>query len=178
MLLVLGDSFAHWASHRCVLPASVVTAGRRGGRLDDEAFRQWAIGVVFRSRPERVLLIVGGNDLAGPVFNARHLHQMYEELISGVLAAGAGQVTVLPIPPRTACRPGGATVSAYRRRRRLMNLLLRRSFRRPRAASPVAFCPFTPGPGFVGRDGVHPSAEGWRELAAVILFVASAPPIA
>ncbi|KAF0298727.1 hypothetical protein FJT64_003932 [Amphibalanus amphitrite] len=109
MLLVLGDSFAHWASHRCDLPASVVTAGRRGGRLDDEAFRRWAVGVVFRSRPERVLLVVGGNDLAGPEFNARHLHHLFEELVYGVLAAGAGQVTILPIPPRTACRPGGAT---------------------------------------------------------------------
>ncbi|KAF0308924.1 hypothetical protein FJT64_019902 [Amphibalanus amphitrite] len=101
MLLVLGDSFAHWASHRCDLPASVVTAGRRGGRLDDEAFRRWAVGVVFRSRPERVLLVVGGNDLAGPEFNARHLHHLFEELVYGVLAAGAGQVTILPIPPRT-----------------------------------------------------------------------------
>ena len=110
----------------------MVSAGRRGGRLDDEAFRRWAIDMVVRSRPERVLLIVGGNDLAGPDFSAHHFRQLYEDLIYGVLAAGAGQVTVLPIPPRTACRPGGATVSAHRRRRRLMNLLLRRSFRRLR----------------------------------------------
>ena len=47
----------------------------------------WAVDMVFRFCPERELHTVRSNNLAGPDCSARHVHQLYEELIYGVLAA-------------------------------------------------------------------------------------------
>lgn len=173
MLLMLGDSFAFWAGQRCRLPPSVRTAGQRGGRLGDERFRRWAISTVMAMQPRRVLLIVGGNDIARPPFNPRLLSQLYEEIVLGILAAGADHVHVFPVPPRTSCRRGDVTVSVYRRRRRLVNLFLRRLFA-PRGAVPsTVFGAFRPEDDFLGRDGVHPSAAGWASIAEYVRALAA-----
>ena len=64
-------------------------------------------------------------------------------------------------------------MAAYRRRRRLTNMLLRRRFVRPHYDPLVViFGAFQPAAGFVGGDGVHPSPEGWRELGTWIRQVA------
>ena len=167
MLLILGDSFAHWAGARDMGPG-VVARGWRGARLADEEFRRWAINVTLQQRPRDVLLIVGGNDVACPQFSPRLLGQMFQELILGIYAAGAEYV--LNIPPRSVTRPGSASVSVYRRRRRLINLMLRRLSRRPASGNAPRFAlrEVALSPGFLGRDGVHPSPTGWRDLGRVI----------
>ena len=119
MLLILVDSFAYWAGTRDLGP-DVVARGWRGARLANEEFRRWAINVTHQERPRDVLLIVGGNDVACAHFSPRLLGKFFEELILGIYAAGAEYVHVLYIPPRSATRPGSATVSVYRRRRRLI----------------------------------------------------------
>ena len=168
MLLLVGDSFAFWAAQRCTLDASICTAGWRGGRIGDDRFRRWAIATVAHLCPGRVLLMVGGNDLAQPSYNSRQLMRQFDELVLGMLAAGAGQIDVFPVPPRTSCRHGVVTVAAYRRRRRLTNLLLRRRFARPCSDLPVTFNSFQPAEGFVGRDGVHPSPAGWQAIGECV----------
>ena len=173
MLLVLGDSFAFWAGRRCSLDASVSVAGWRGGRISDDQFRRWAVAEVARRSRPRVLLIVGGNDIDQRSFNARQLMACYGELALGLLAAGAESVHLLPVPPRSSCRLCSA--SAFRRRRRLANLLLRRRYARPDPDTPIVFTAFTPSMSFIGHDGVHPSAADWLELERHIASVAAAP---
>ena len=175
MLLVLGDSFAYWAGRRRELHEHVRTAGWRGGRIADDDFRRWAIATVQRLRPTRVLLVVGGNDVASNPFSPRVLTGLFSELALGIVAAGAAQLHVLPIPPRAVCRRGPVSVSAFRRRRRLTNLLLRRLCRTRRADFPMAFCHFQPALGFVGADGVHPSEVGWASLIHTITSLAVSP---
>ena len=147
MLLVVGDSFAFWAARQCPPDVSICTAGWRGGRIGDDRFRRWVIATVARVRPSRVLLMVGGNDLDRRAFSPRIIMELFHETVLGVLAAGASQVHVFPVPPRTRCRRGVVTVAAYRRRRRLTNMLLRRRFARPGAALPAAFGSFQPAEG-------------------------------
>ncbi|KAF0296198.1 hypothetical protein FJT64_006347 [Amphibalanus amphitrite] len=173
MLLVIGDSYAHWASSRCQLREGVQAAGRRGARIADDEFRRWAIRVAHHVRPQDALLIIGGNDMAHEHFSPRLLGQHYEELVLGLLAAGVGFVHILPIPPRSASRPGSVPAPVYRRRRRLTNQVLRRLFCRPVAAPCVAMCEFPMGDGFLGRDGVHPSEDGWRRLQTLISHIAA-----
>ena len=172
MLLVLGDSVAFWAGRRCVLGGGIRATGWRGGRIGDHRFRSWAIETALKEKPQQVLLTIGGNDLTAPVFNTRILSNWFEELTAGLLAAGAEKVWVMSIQPRTSHRPGDVAVSVFRRRRRLMNLVLRRQFSRSCASPQVVFAPFTPPDNFIGRDGVHPSAEGWQALATFILTLA------
>ena len=162
ILLLVGDSFAFWASRRCVLHESIRTAGRRGGCVRDDSFRRWAIAAVASLRPQHVVLVVGGNDLAHPQYNARIVVHQFHELVCGMLAAGAEAITLFPIPPRSASRSGAVSAAIFHRRRRLTNMLLRRRYRRPSVDLPVAFGSFVPGENFLGRDGVHPSASGWQ----------------
>ena len=177
MFLVIGDSFAYWAGRRCAFRVPAQTAGWRGGCISDDRFRRWAVATVLHLRPQRVLLIVGGNDLARVPFSPRHLLGFFRELTLGLLAAGAEEIHVFPVPPRTSTRPGAASVSAFRRRRRLVNMLLRRLFARPAVASPVAFCAFQPAESFVGADGVHPSRAGWQAITDVAEAIATSSPL-
>ena len=103
MLLLVGDSFAFWADRHCMLPTSICTAGWRGGYIRDERFRRWAIATVADARPEHALLVGGGNDIAQPSYNSRQLMQAFDELVLGMLAAGAGRITVSH--PSAHCRP-------------------------------------------------------------------------
>ena len=144
MLLVIGDSFAFWAGRRCSFEGDVRTAGWRGGRISDGEFRRWAVATVMDMRPRTVALIVGGNDTAGDTFNTRLLSSLYWELTLGFAAAVAQRTVVFPIPPRTAQRPDGASTSVYRRRRRLLNMVLRRQFSRPDACPQAGFASFCP----------------------------------
>ena len=168
MLLVLGDSFAYWAGRRCDLGETIRTAGWRGGRIGDAAFRRWAIATVHEMKPQRVVLLVGGNDLTGEGFNTRQLYSLFQELTLGIAAAGASETIVFPIPPRSSCRRGDVSVAMYCRRRRLFNKVLKKELSRPQASSQASFSNFRPGDGFLGRDGVHPSAGGWQVLAEAI----------
>ena len=95
----------------------------------------------------------------------------YEELALGLLAAGADSIHLLPVPPRR------CSASTVRRRRRLANLLLRRRYARPDPDTPIVFTTFTPSMSFIGRNGVHPSSTGWRELERHIASVAAAPAV-
>ena len=73
---------------------------------------------------------------------------------------------IFPIPPRVSCRH--VPTSVYWRRRRLLNLVLRRFFSRWNDDSRVVSSPFHAAMDFIGSDGVHPSAAGWREIARYI----------
>ena len=130
MLLVLGDS--HVPSLEAYLdPAWPVTcAGWPGARLGDERFRRWAIRTACELRPQRVLLLVGSNDLADPAFSQQRLIAAFRELSLGLLAAGADLVLVCALPPRARLRRQDVTPTCYRCRRQLANQL-RHKFRRP-----------------------------------------------
>ena len=171
MQLLLGDSFAYWAGRRCPLGEAVQTAGWRGGAIADGRLRKWAIATVVRLQPAQVLLIIGGNDLAREHFSVRILSALFEELTLGLLAAGADSIVVFPIPPRASCRHGDVVVSVYRRRRRLMNQVLRRQFSHPVTNPQVTFGQFSFNECHLGRDGVHPSAVGWQALADAVAAV-------
>lgn len=168
MQLFIGDSFAHHAAERCHLGEATRAEGWRGARLSQDSFRRWAIARVLHWRPARVVLFVGSNDLAAQQFSVRHLVGFYEELTAGMLAAGAGCVVVMPLPPRSRLRPGDVSAAVYRRRRRLVNQVLRRQFARPRANPDVSFGRFVFGDDFLGPDGIHPSAAGWRALEVAV----------
>ena len=86
-----------------------------------------------------------------------------QELVLGHLAAGATAIWILPIPPRNGLRPSDASAPQFQRRRWVANRLLRRLFRR----APVILVDYALPADFLGRDGVHPSAAGWRALDAV-----------
>ena len=164
MLLVLGDSFAARLASRCTTDDRLQAVGRGGARLGDDHFRQWVIQQAMRQQPQRVALIVGGNDVARREFRQRLFLQQMEELCTGLIAAGVPSVIVLPIMPRDSMRSTDVSRSAYRHRRRLANKIMCQKFCR----APV-FCPRLPqSVGFLGRDGVHPSESGWRELVATL----------
>ena len=165
MLLVVGASFVRRLANRYAGDAGQVAfRGRPGARIQDDGFRQWAIQAVAQLRPAAVLLCIGGNDTAMSRFRVRQLIAAFDELVAGILAGGAAVVFLLPIPPRTTCRPQDATVGQYRARRKLANMALRRRFRAPEARCvPVGYPT-----GFLGSDGVHPSESGQRWLLDVI----------
>ena len=169
MLLVIGDSFAfHLPTH--LEPTWRVTcAGWRGARLADESFRTRAIRSAAMSGCRQVLVIIGGNDLARPDFSSTHFMTQFRELELGLLAAGVVHVAILAIPPRVGRRKTDVSCVHYRRRRRSLNLRLRLRYRRP----PVQFVPCPAVSEFLGRDGVHPSREGWRAIRLVVYALLS-----
>lgn len=159
-MLVIGDSFACHLRRMRPSPPDVLYAGRSGARLGEEDFRRFAIQHVISERARSVLLLVGGNDLAQPGYTLRSFVRDAEELCAGLLAAGAEHVVFMPIPPRTSSRAQDVPAPCHRRRRKLANLALRRKY----SSQPV-LCPDVRYPGmFLGSDGVHPSAAGWRWL--------------
>ncbi|KAF0288869.1 hypothetical protein FJT64_012762 [Amphibalanus amphitrite] len=172
MQLIIGDSFAFWAARRCTLGEAVRAEGWRGACISSDGFRRWAVATVRRLEPAQVVLLVGSNDLAAPQLSIRLLVGYYEELTMGMLAAGAGRVIVMPLPPRTRLRARDVSVAVYRRRRRLANQVLRRQFSRTSANPEVTFGPFVFSVDFLGPDGVHPSAAGWQALAEALTSMA------
>ena len=151
-MLVIGDSYAVHLPGRCSHRLAVAAAGVRGGRVDNDGFRRWAIRAAARIRPRVVTLVVGGNDLASRDCRVQRWLANLQELTLGLLAAGVVRIYVLPIPPRTSFRADGVSVRIFRRRRWVANRLLRRLFRRP----PVLLLKFVPPPDFLAADGVHP----------------------
>ena len=158
MLLVLGDSYAARFRSRYGGDGRIDAAGRSGARVGDDDFRCWAIRRAALLRPRCVVILAGGNDLARPKFRIRLFFCDIRELALGLLAAGVELVLFLPIPPRLGGR--GVSPSRFQRRRWVVNRLLQRKFRLP----PVACLDFVPPVGFLGDDGVHPSAVGWQAL--------------
>ena len=57
--------------------------------------------------------MVGGNDLARGPFSPRQISHLFEELVLGLIAAGAGEVHIFPVPhvQRAVCRHGEVSVS-------------------------------------------------------------------
>ena len=164
MLLVLGDSFASHLRTRHPPDGIVRAVGRRSACLHDDVFRRWAVSVAADLRPQGLLLIVGGNDLACPAFEQRRLLRNFEGLTLGLLAAGVERVYVLLIPPRSGVRPGDVSAARFRRRRKFANIVLKHKFRRLPVVCPrVSF-----GAAFLGRDCVPPSASGWRDLDRIV----------
>ena len=157
-----GDSYAVRFRARYGGDGHIDAAGRSGACVVDDEFRCWAIRRAALLRPRCVVILAGGNDLARPTFRLRQFFCNLRELSLGLLAAGAELVLFLPIPPRLGGR--GVSPSRFQRRRWLANRLLQRKFRRP----PVACLEFVPPVGFLGDDGVHPSALGWRALKVCI----------
>ena len=167
MLLVIGDGFVfHMAAH-LDRRWRVSCACRLGARLAGESFRDWAIRTAREHRCGRVLLIIGGNDLARPDFRLRQFMEQLRELELGLLAAGATAISIMAIPPRVGRRAGDAASAVYRQRRKLTNLTMRLRYQRP----PAQFVAIPAGPvsRFLGRDGVHPSRGGWLVLCQVVL---------
>ena len=155
----MGDSFASHLARRVNTPG-IVVLGRRGATLQDEAFRRWVLQEAARHQPDAVLLIVGGNDLAAPTCRLRSFIGLTEEIAAGLLATGTPEVIFL----RVSRRPQDVSAKQHRRRRKLLNLALHQRF----AAAPVR-CQSVRFPNnFLGADGTHPSAVGWRWLASVI----------
>ena len=175
MLLILGDCYAERARQACRLGTGTEARGWRGARINNDDFRRWAVEVTHRLRPRDVLLIIGGNDVAAPQFSPRVFGELFQELILGLYAAGAHFVHVLPIPPRATTRPGSVSVAVYRRRRRLANQVLRRMASKQEGTQTARFALRTlvPSERFLGRDGVHPSEAGWRDMMRVVRDITS-----
>ena len=163
-MLIVGDSFVTRLAAQLDPGWPVVCAGRSGARLADDEFRRWAIGTAAASRPERVVLMIGGNDVALPRFRHVAFLALFEELAYGLLAAGAQQVHVMALPPRVRLRAGDVPAACYRKRRHLANGKLRVKFRR----APISFLPVPSSGEFLGSDGVHPSQRGWEAIKDVI----------
>ena len=164
MLLIIGDSFAFHLRAQLDPAWRVTCVGRRGANLSDDSFRKWAIETAIDIRPTRVLIIAGGNDLAKPQFRHQSMVALFEEISLGLLAAGADQVRILAIPPRVVMRKDDVTAACYNRRRYIINGKLRNKFKR----DPVVFRYMCTSKGFLGRDGVHPSSQGWQILRTVV----------
>ena len=164
MLLIIGDSFTYHLAVHLNPSWDVSCVGRRGARLSDDSFRSWAIAMAVNTRPTRVLLIVGGNDVAHSSFQQRALTALFEELSLGLLAAGADSVRIPAIPPRTQLRAADVSAACFSRRRHVANSKLKGKFRR----DPVMYRALCTSKGFLGWDGVHPSKRGWQALCAVV----------
>ena len=105
MLLIIGDSFTYHLAVHLNPSWDVSCVGRRGARLSDDSFRSWAIAMAVNTRPTRVLLIVGGNDVAHPNFQQRALTALFEEL-SGLADSGGGQCPYTGYTPADAAESG------------------------------------------------------------------------
>ena len=166
MLLVLGDSFAARLERQLDPAWPVACAGCPGAKINSGAFRRWAIRTAHECRPQRVLLMVGSNDLATPQFRQRELMDNFEELSLGLLAAGVDSVYICAIPPRCRFRSEDASAGCYRRRRQLANVKLRHKCRR----EPICFISCSSDQ-MIGRDGVHPSQQGWVAICHMVRFL-------
>ena len=162
MTLVLGASYA--ARLRARQERDFSAVGWPGARLCDERLQMWAMQQAADRRPQQVMLMIGGNDLARPDFRQRQFRSYMQALTLGLLAAGVARVIIFPIPPRHRLRHRDFTREQYRRRQRLANRIMRRSYRREPVINPTFRVP----PGFLSADGVHPSEAGWQ---AIVQFI-------
>ena len=125
--LVQGDSFAWHMARRDNNPG-VTVLGRRGATLQDEAFRRWVLQEAARHRPDTVMLIVGGNDLAAPTFRLRSFIALNKEIVAELLATGTPEVIFMPILQRVSRWSQDASAKQHRRRRKPLNLALHQRF--------------------------------------------------
>ena len=88
MLLLVGDSFAAHLGSRIAPNGPIQAAGWRGACVGREDFRRWVIGEVAVRRPDTVIILAGGNDLARPDFRQRSLAGHLRELALGVNSGG------------------------------------------------------------------------------------------
>ena len=121
MLLILGHSYAAHLESRVALDNRMQAIGWRGARVSDEHFQRWAIQQALQRQPQRVALLVGGNDLSQPQFRQRSFIQQLHQLCLGLLAAGAEGIVVFSIMPRDRMRDGDVSRNTYRHRRHLCN---------------------------------------------------------
>ena len=163
---MIGDSFVFHLATRLDRRWRVSCAGRPGARLAEDSFRTWAIRTAKEHGCDRVLLIIGGNDLARPDFRPHRFMEQLRELELGLLAAGVTAISIMAIPPRVGRRSGDAANAVYRQRRKLTNLSMRLRYQRPPAQ--FVAIPASPGSRFLGRDGVHPSRGGWLVLCQIV----------
>lgn len=163
MLMVLGDSYAHRMRSHLDPAGQILCRGWPGARLGQESFRHWAVKQAKESKPDIVLLMIGGNDVARKEFRQRKFLSELEELALGLLAAGAREVRVWPVPPRTRLRKQDVSVACFRKRRHLLNHLMTKELR--------GECRIFPAPSMdkmLGADGVHPSELAWGQICASV----------
>ena len=168
-LLVIGSS--HAARLRRQLRGSlghglahVGAEGIPGGLLSSETHRVRLLRMVEAYRPQEVLLILGGNDLAARDMDIPELTGDLQLLGLGMEALGVTRLWVLPVLPRTSTRPGDVSPTRFEERRRALNRIWGTRFRR----APIACLNVAYPEGMVGRDGVHLSERGWRVLIEII----------
>ena len=115
-MLVLGDSYAVRLHDRQPLPL-ITAAGVRGGGVNVDSFRRWAVRFAAQCRPGVVVVVAGGNDLATRACSTQAWLRNMQEMALGLTAAGAARVLIMPIPPRTTFRDAGMSARLYSRRR-------------------------------------------------------------
>ena len=160
MLLIIGDSFACLLSDQIKDMPGVKSLGKRGGKITNRNFFDWCIEMAQKERPEKVLIIAGGNDIATDYCKLSLFLKRVGELNDGLRATGVSHVYMLPVPPRINFR-GTLTKREHARRRRVVNAALKKFV----VVAPV---PRYPADQFLGRDGVHPSSVGWQFLRRAV----------
>lgn len=118
MLLVIADSFVTHLPRDLSRCDRVRTAGTC---VCLDRFQHWVVRVARISRPQTVLIIAGGNDLARPDFQIRNLMHAFSRLVSGLPAAEFEWVALFPIPPRDRTRCHDVTVQDHYRRCRVIH---------------------------------------------------------
>ena len=105
MTLVLGASYAARLVTRrdeydftAVARRNIHAVGWPGAHLCDELFQTWAMQQAADRRPQQVMIMIGGNDLARSDFRQRQFRSSMQALTIGLLAAGVARVIIFPIP--------------------------------------------------------------------------------
>ena len=134
----------------------ISAAGIPGGRVTSGRHRRLLLSMARARRPERVVLLIGGNDISDRDFDLPHLSDSLYTLGLGLLALGVGRVWLLPIVPRLRTRRGDVAPERYEQRRQAANRIMASRFRGPPLT--MVNAEFTPG--HLGPDGVHLSRAG------------------
>ena len=159
-LMILGSSHAARLRRRLrerggEFPG-ISAAGIPGGRLLNQRHHRQLLTEARVQRPERVLLIIGGNDLCGRDLDFPLISDSLTALGLELLALGVQQVWALPILPRSVARPGDVSAPRFEQRRLAVNRIWAARFRRP----PVTLLGVDIPRNMLGRDGIHMSARG------------------
>ncbi|KAF0309100.1 hypothetical protein FJT64_019742 [Amphibalanus amphitrite] len=163
-ILILGSSHGkHMARALAAAgaPDTVRAFGIPGGRLGCPEHRRRLLRAAADNRPMDVLLVIGGNDLCQRDLDVPQLSRDLIALGQGLRAAGAVEVFVYPVLPRTRVR--GVCPATYEQRRRFLNRVWASRFRSP----PITLIDAPADVAMLGRDGVHLSPSGQRAVMDV-----------